>query len=94
MKYKLLSVILLATMFGLLACVDDDDDDDDNITGEPTPYTIEVPNGWPTILNIPEDNPMTVEGIELGRYLFYDGRLSGRDHADSLMSCATCHLQE
>jgi len=37
---------------------------------------------------------MTVEGVELGRYLFYDGRLSGRTHSDSLMSCATCHRQE
>jgi cytochrome c peroxidase len=36
---------------------------------------------------------MTVEGIELGRFLFYDGRLSGRTHPDSLMSCASCHLQ-
>ena len=36
---------------------------------------------------------MTVEGIELGRYLFYDGRMSGRTHPDSLMSCATCHIQ-
>ena len=37
---------------------------------------------------------MTVEGVKLGRYLFYDGRLSGRTHPDSLMSCATCHRQE
>ncbi len=36
---------------------------------------------------------MTTEGIELGRYLFYDGRLSGRTESDSLMSCGTCHLQ-
>jgi cytochrome c peroxidase len=36
---------------------------------------------------------MTVEGIALGRYLFYDGRLSGRTGPDSLMSCATCHIQ-
>ncbi len=61
---------------------------------EPTPYEIEIPFGFPTILNIPEDNPMTVEGIELGRFLFYDGRMSGRTHPDSLMSCATCHRQE
>jgi len=58
-----------------------------------TPYEFEVPQGFPSDLNIPEDNPLTVEGIKLGRYLFYDGRLSGRDHPDSLMSCATCHLQ-
>lgn len=37
---------------------------------------------------------MTVEGVELGRHLFYDGRLGGRLHKDSLMSCSTCHLQE
>jgi len=58
-----------------------------------TPYTIEIPRYFPTKLNIPADNPMTVEGIALGRHLFYDGRLSGRTHPDSLMSCATCHLQ-
>jgi cytochrome c peroxidase len=61
---------------------------------KPTPYSITVPQGFPAKMNIPSDNPMTVEGIELGRYLFYDGRLSGRTHPDSLMSCATCHLQE
>jgi len=61
---------------------------------KPTPYSIPIPQGFPTKMNIPSDNPMTIEGIELGRYLFYDGRLSGRTHPDSLMSCATCHLQD
>jgi cytochrome c peroxidase len=60
----------------------------------PTPYQLEIPYAFPNKLNIPDDNPLTVEGIELGRYLFYDGRLSGRTHPDSLMSCATCHRQE
>lgn len=60
---------------------------------KPTPYDLPVPFGFPKKLNIPADNPLTVEGIELGRCLFYDGRLSGRDHPDSLMSCATCHIQ-
>jgi cytochrome c peroxidase len=60
----------------------------------PTPYQIEIPYGFPTQLNIPDDNPMTDEGIALGRKLFYDGRLNGRTHPDSLMSCATCHHQE
>ncbi|HMM11252.1 MAG TPA: cytochrome c peroxidase [Bacteroidales bacterium] len=58
-----------------------------------TPYQIEIPFGFPSRLNIPADNPLTVEGVELGRYLFYDGRLTGRTHPDSLMSCATCHIQ-
>ncbi len=60
----------------------------------PTPYVIPETPHFPKILNIPEDNPMTVEGVELGRYLFYDGRLSGNTSKDLLMSCATCHIQE
>ena len=58
-----------------------------------TPYLLEIPLHFPQELNIPADNPMTVEGVTLGRYLFYDGRLSGRTDPDSLMCCATCHLQ-
>ena len=58
-----------------------------------TPYTIQIPRHFPQELDIPKDNPMTVEGIKLGRYLFYDIRLSGRSNPDSLMSCATCHIQ-
>jgi cytochrome c peroxidase len=60
----------------------------------PTPYTLEIPDYFPTRLNIPADNPLTIEGIALGRFLFYDGRLSGRTDPDSMMSCGTCHLQE
>jgi cytochrome c peroxidase len=65
----------------------------DETSYTPTPYSIVIPEHFPTQLNIPGDNPLTVEGIELGRNLFYDGRLSGRTHPDSLMTCATCHLQ-
>jgi len=59
----------------------------------PTPYQIEIPFRFPTKLAIPDDNPMTVEGVALGRILFYDGRISGYDNPDSMMTCATCHLQ-
>jgi len=62
-------------------------------TWHATPYEVQIPFGFPTILNIPEDNPMTVEGVTLGRYLFYDGRISGRSDPDSMMSCGTCHIQ-
>ncbi|MCB0705902.1 MAG: cytochrome C peroxidase [Saprospiraceae bacterium] len=37
---------------------------------------------------IPSDNPLTVDGVALGRYLFYDPILS----LDSTISCASCHL--
>lgn len=65
-----------------------------DVAYNPTPYTIPIPQYFPTAINVPDDNPMTFEGIELGRYLFYDGRFGGRSHPDSLMSCGTCHLQE
>jgi cytochrome c peroxidase len=37
---------------------------------------------------IPADNPFTVEGIRLGRFLLYDERLSG----NNTQSCASCHV--
>jgi cytochrome c peroxidase len=55
-------------------------------TYTPTPYTFVVPPGFPAPA-IPADNPFTVEGIELGRFLFYEERLSG----DNTQSCASCH---
>jgi cytochrome c peroxidase len=39
---------------------------------------------------VPEDNPMSVAKVELGRFLFYDKRLSG----NRTQSCGSCHLQE
>jgi cytochrome c peroxidase len=70
----------------------------DEIVLEPvpkaTPYQITIPFGFPTLMNIPDDNPLTVEGVELGRYLFYDGRISGNADPEKQMSCSTCHLQE
>jgi cytochrome c peroxidase len=92
MKIKRMAVFLMTVvvMYGLSSCHDPEEPE----PYEPTPYYIDIPYGFPTELNIPEDNPMTVEGIALGRALFYDGRLNGRTHPDSLMSCYSCHRQE
>src|SRR5579872_6938768 len=48
-----------------------------------------LPKGFPRPA-VPADNPMSAAKVELGRYLFYDKRMSvnGRE------SCATCHRQE
>jgi cytochrome c peroxidase len=59
-----------------------------------TPYELDIPPGFPTMVNVPEENPLTVEGVELGRYLFYDERLAGRADEGKYMTCATCHIQE
>lgn len=79
----------------ILACTSENTNE--NIQTEifsPTPYTIQEAKYFPKKLNIPADNPMTIEGVDLGRYLFYDGRLSGNTSKDKLMSCGTCHIQE
>lgn len=46
----------------------------------------QVPAGWPQP-SLPADNPLTREGVELGRYLFSDTRLSGR----GTQACVDCH---
>jgi cytochrome c peroxidase len=48
-----------------------------------------IPEGFPTP-QFPADNPATPEKVTLGRYLFYDKRLSG----NGTQSCGTCHHQE
>ncbi len=53
----------------------------------PTPYVLEIPSHFPQMV-IPSDNPMTVEGVELGRHLFYEKKLS----LDNSISCASCHV--
>ncbi|MFN5148289.1 MAG: cytochrome-c peroxidase [Flavobacteriia bacterium] len=58
----------------------------DKVGFTPTPYELNIPSHFPDMI-IPEDNPMTVEGVELGRKLFYEERLS----RDNTMSCANCH---
>lgn len=59
-------------------------------TGRPVdpPVGFELPAGFPEP-PIPASNPVTKAGVELGRHLFYDTRLS----RSGAVSCASCHLQ-
>ncbi len=54
-----------------------------------TPLTLDIPVGFPELVS-PRNNPLTVEGVTLGRRLFYDPILSG----DSTQACGSCHLQD
>ncbi|MDQ2793269.1 MAG: cytochrome-c peroxidase [Bacteroidota bacterium] len=56
----------------------------------PTAYVLEVPGYFPALPAAPADNPLTVQGVALGRRLFYDNALS----VDNSISCASCHRQE
>lgn len=49
----------------------------------------EIPAGFPTPVYSFQDNPLSKEGFELGRKLFYDGRLS----VDNEHPCSSCHQQ-
>jgi cytochrome c peroxidase len=48
-----------------------------------------LPKGFPRPA-VPADNPMSVAKVELGRYLFYDKRIS----LNGKESCGSCHRQE
>ncbi|MBS1579801.1 MAG: cytochrome-c peroxidase [Bacteroidetes bacterium] len=54
-----------------------------------TPLKFVVPKNWPQPVYDFKNNPLTKEGFELGRALFYDEILS----KDSTISCASCHQQ-
>ncbi len=53
---------------------------------DPQPYIVTLPKGIPPF-PFPANNPLTVQGVKLGRELFYDPILS----ADSTLSCGSCH---
>src|SRR5688572_11439817 len=54
-----------------------------------TPISFPVPAGFPAPTYPFEQNPLTEEGSQLGKKLFYDGILS----KDGSISCASCHHQ-
>lgn len=79
MKYVLIG-LLFVVFAVIIACKKD------TVAYEPTPYELKIPSHFPD-MPIPAYNPMTVEGVALGRKLFYEKKLSG----DNTMSCGACH---
>lgn len=62
---------------------------DDLGLSHPTPLHLPVPAHFPAPAPV-ADNPLTEEGVELGRQLFYEPMLS----ANLQVSCASCHHQQ
>ncbi len=80
--------IFIIGLLPLLSCSGSGSDGDDVYT--PVPASLNIPQlfGQKLIAPvIPTDNPLTEEGIALGKKLFFDKRLSG----DNTQSCASCH---
>lgn len=78
----------------LISCKKDEEEKDmkedglcEVVSGVGTPAELEYPPQFPDPI-IPADNPLTEEGIELGRYLFWEKKLS-RNNA---ISCGSCHF--
>ena len=80
-------IVLLLCCFGLLSC-ERDIPIVEAIDYNPTFIPFEVPRRFPSP-NLPSDNPLSEEGIALGKKLFYDPILSG----NNTLSCADCHFQ-
>ncbi len=65
-----------------------------SLTDIPNYETVDYPVHYDPVTidfnNIPEDNPTTNKGAQLGRVLFYDVKLS----INNTLSCASCHQQD
>ncbi len=53
-------------------------------------YILATPDGFPKTTLDTSGNPVTVNGVALGKKLFYEGRLS----RNNTISCGFCHIQE
>jgi len=82
------SFVLLAIFVAAFACLPGTSPSGDlqHIAYQPETIALQDPPAFVRMV-IPQDNPLTIQGIALGRQLFYDPLLS----ADSTQSCASCH---
>lgn len=80
-KNKIVSLLIITGLFlaGAVAA---------SVYAEGEMHGIQFPLGLDAeVFQVPEDNPITPEKIELGKLLYFDKRLS----KDGTVSCATCH---
>jgi len=84
MKINFILILAVALMS---ACSDSGSFSEPEYTD--VPLAFEVPSNFPVVAYNLETNPPTQKGFELGKKLFYDGRLS----SDGVISCGFCHEQ-
>jgi cytochrome c peroxidase len=77
-------VIMIISLF--VATINKETEDSSVPVG---PYKLSYPAYFGNRFTIPEDNPMTQQGVYLGRLLFYETKLS----ANNTISCGSCHQQ-
>ena len=83
-KYLLFHFLILI----FISCSNQDVDSEEEYT--PVPFSLKIPEIFQQKLLdplIPSNNPLTEEGVALGKKLFFDKKLSG----NNTQACATCH---
>ncbi len=88
---KLIAILIIGA--GLFAAVSLTGKDKKDKALGLTPYTIALPEfvgDYFDKMPVDEENPLTKEGVALGRRLFYDKRLS----TNNTLSCGSCHQQK
>lgn len=94
--YRFIGALGLLLVTGVTSCTDPviEDPIEGDKDGKKGIYDFKLSPGFqqldPAADNMPADNVSTYQGVELGRHLFYDKRLSVNDR----ISCASCHQQE
>lgn len=87
----------MLVLFAFAACKKDDPAPPVNLNpscstpdfSNTTPLNLDLPAFVPP-MPIPTDNPLTEQGVELGRFLFWEPKLS----VDGTISCGSCHAPE
>lgn len=82
LKLKYLIAIIIPFVF---SCTNDNSEE----AYIDVPVTFNIPSNFPDLAYNIEQNRPTVKGVELGKKLFYDGRLA----SDGIVSCGFCHIQ-
>lgn len=81
---RVLGILVLFVL--CIAC----QEDNESIEKQYTYLDLEIPENFPSPVYDIESNRPTQEGFDLGKRLFYDGRLS----STGVISCGFCHIQE
>ena len=86
-KINYMKPFFILLLFLVIACSKEDNQPKEVVEYDGTPYQIE--HGLLPSPEIPADNQLTMQGVQLGRMLFYETLLS----KDGSQSCASCHRQ-
>ena len=85
---KLKLIIPISMLVLLVINCKRDDKKVEEIKHDTTPYVLETGSFPPNLIN--PDNKLTIQGVKLGKMLFYEKQMSG----DGTLACAGCHMQE